>query len=81
MADHLKRAMQLAVDHGMTYRPVPGREDIAEIFCPKCDWPLVYRDTVVSKYANEPYGCGHCAQSAEHGRPCPGHTQPKNRVQ
>ena len=65
MTDQLKRAMQLAVDHGMTYRPVPGREGIAEIFCPKCDWPLVYRDTVVEQYAREPYGCGHCAQQAQ----------------
>ena len=62
MTDHLKRAMQLAVDHGMTYRPIPGREDIAEIFCAKCDWPLINRDTVILQYANEPYGCGHCSQ-------------------
>ena len=78
--DDLKRAMQAAVDHGMTYRRIPGREDIAEIFCAKCDWPLISRDTVIEKYANEPYGCAHCTQSAEEGRPCPGHAQPKERA-
>ena len=62
MADQIKRAMHLAVDHGMTYRPVPGRENIAEIFCSKCGWPLIYRDTSIEQYAREPYGCGHCAQ-------------------
>lgn len=76
----IKRAMHLAVDRGMTYRPILGREDIAEIFCAKCDWPLIYRDTVVEQYANEPYGCGHCAQSAEHGRPGPGHAQPQDHA-
>ena len=70
-----KRAMQAASDHGMRFLPIPGRDTLAEIFCAKCDWPLIYRDTVIKQYADEPYGCGHCALSAEHGRPCAGHAQ------
>ncbi len=63
----MKRAMQLAVDHGMRFRPVPGREDIAEIFCPECDWPLIDRETVIEQYVREPYGCPHCSKIAKHG--------------
>ncbi len=81
MADHLKRAMQLAHDRGMTYRPIRGREDIAEIFCAKCDWPLIYRDTVIEQYANDPYGCARCAVRADDAPTCPGLPRPQDRAQ
>ncbi len=63
----IKRAMQLAVGLGMAYRQIDGREDIADIFCLKCDWPLINRETVLEQYVREPYGCPHCAEGAGHG--------------
>ena len=63
----IKRAMQLAIEHGMFYRPILDREDIAEITCIECGWPLVYSETIIEQYVEEPYGCAPCAAVKENG--------------
>ncbi len=57
----IRRAMQLAVDHGMRFHPVHSKAGVADIFCAVCGWPLVRRETVVEQYVREPYGCAPCA--------------------
>ncbi len=80
MTDHLKRAMQLAHDRGMTLVTLHHTDRLADIFCATCGWPKTHRETVIDQYANEPYGCHPCSWSAEYGRPCSGLPQQQDRA-
>ena len=60
--DDFKRAMQAANEHGMRFLPI--HDTVAAIFCAKCGWPDSHRETVIEQYANDPYGCAHCAEGA-----------------
>ena len=62
----LKRAMLGAHDRGMKFLPLHHTDRLADIFCATCGWPKTHRETVIERYANEPYGCAHCTLSAEH---------------
>ena len=77
MAD-LKRAMQSAVDRGMTLVTLHHSDRLADIFCATCGWPKTHRETVIEQYANDPYGCPRCAEDAPTR---PGHAQPQERAQ
>lgn len=63
----IRRAMELAAEHGMRFQTVHCNDRVADIFCPKCDWPLINRETVIEQYVREPYSCPHCARNAGHG--------------
>ncbi len=80
MADHLKRAMQLAHDRGMKLVPLHHTGRLADIFCAACGWPKTHRETVIEKYANEPYGCARCAMGAEDSAALPGLPQQQDRA-
>ena len=56
----IRRAMELAVEHGMRIQPVYGKAWNADIFCAVCGWPLVNRETAIEQYVKEPYGCAPC---------------------
>jgi len=81
MSDHLKCAMQGAHDRGMKLVTLHHTDRLADIFCATCGWPDTHRETVIKQYADDPYRCLRCAQSAEHGRPGPRHAQPQERTQ
>ncbi len=80
MTNHLKRAMQIAVDHGMKLQPLRHTDRLADIFCATCGWPKTHRETVIEQYVNEPYGCACCAEKAEDTPTRPGHAQPQDRA-
>lgn len=61
----LKRAMELAQARGMRLSPVS--DDLADIFCATCGWPLDHRVTVVAQYVREPYGCVWCGGDDDQG--------------
>ena len=64
----IRRAMQLADEHGMRFQPVHSKAGIADIFCATCGWPLLHRETGIEQYVNEPYGCAPCAATRKQGR-------------
>ena len=79
MADNLKRAMLGAHKRGMKLAPLHHTDRLADIFCATCGWPKTPRETVIEKYANEPYGCPRCAMRAEDAPTRPGHAKPQER--
>ncbi len=62
----LRRAMELAAKHGMSFHPTRTPNDrVAAIFCKTCGWPKDHRETSIERYAEEPYGCVDCAPAKE----------------